>query len=408
MRIDPNSTKLLNGSSSRTGVTISPDILRAVRIGRGPEPCRRWRSPSRSDAWCATKRQGYAVIAIMLTIRVADPLMEWSEIEALGEACSLCRPCSSSPSRPGRCTSSPSRAWATCSSREPASAASASATYALRRPKASLRGPADVVPDNGWMPDDLTTGWEPSTPVDDTILRRYITTFADRLMFVAQRTTGRTRRTDAAVFADPASSYIFDNAVLLLQPPTMADVREVVADATSFFPDDRTWVLLSAWPTCDLRDDGLDLVGHPPFMVRPPGGAARQAPAELTIVRVDSAEDLRVFDEVLTEGYPMPAGGAITDEALLGGPITFWIGYVDGSPVAVSGACRLHGVIEVEWVATLERHRGRGYGAALTAVAATSAPEPAALISSDLGRPVYERLGFLPMFRWTLWWRVPA
>ena len=45
-----------------------------------------------------------------------------------------------------------------------------------------------------------------------------------------------------------------------------------------------------------------------------------------------------------------------------------------------------------------------GYGAALTATAALSSSDlPAALIASDDGRGIYQRLGFLPISRFTLW-----
>ena len=65
-------------------------------------------------------------------------------------------------------------------------------------------------------------------------------------------------------------------------------------------------------------------------------------------------------------------------------------------------------VAGVEWVATLPECRRRGYGAALTWTAATSWPgKPAYLIASDEGRKVYERIGFLALFRFTLW-RIPA
>ena len=68
----------------------------------------------------------------------------------------------------------------------------------------------------------------------------------------------------------------------------------------------------------------------------------------------------------------------------------------------------IDGLVEVDWIATLPAHRGRGYGAALTWAAATIRPElPAALIASDDGAPVYRRLGFLPVNRCTLWHRPP-
>ena len=64
------------------------------------------------------------------------------------------------------------------------------------------------------------------------------------------------------------------------------------------------------------------------------------------------------------------------------------------------------GVNNVEMVATLDGWRGRGYGAAVTWAATTADPSlPAILIASDRGRPVYERLGYTAVTRWTLWIR---
>ena len=47
-----------------------------------------------------------------------------------------------------------------------------------------------------------------------------------------------------------------------------------------------------------------------------------------------------------------------------------------------------------------------GYGEALTWAATCVDPSlPAVLIASDLGRPVYERMGYVATSRWTLWHR---
>jgi hypothetical protein len=41
---------------------------------------------------------------------------------------------------------------------------------------------------------------------------------------------------------------------------------------------------------------------------------------------------------------------------------------------------------------------------AITAAAATTRTDrPSALVSSDLGNPVYRRLGYLPVLRYTVW-----
>ncbi|MCA1695744.1 MAG: GNAT family N-acetyltransferase [Actinobacteria bacterium] len=58
----------------------------------------------------------------------------------------------------------------------------------------------------------------------------------------------------------------------------------------------------------------------------------------------------------------------------------------------------------MEYIATLHSARGRGIGRAMAAQATVSASQvPAMLIASDLGRPVYERLGYRSLLRYTLW-----
>jgi len=252
----------------------------------------------------------------------------------------------------------------------------------------------------------LTTGWEPDLEVSDTLLRSFLFAFADRLTTMADGVGGRLRRTPEAAFADPHSSFVFDNGVVLLQPPGVADIHRVVEEAMAFYPPERTWILFSAWPLPDLSAAGLELVGHPPFLLRAPSPFTRPDPPGSRIVEVRSRQELADFEQVLVEGYPMPEGGAVIDHRLLGGAIRLWVGYDDTRPVAVSGAHVAHGVVEVDWVASLPDVRGRGFGASLTGRAVTCRPElPAVLVASDDGRPIYERLGFLPIHRCTVWSR---
>jgi hypothetical protein len=52
----------------------------------------------------------------------------------------------------------------------------------------------------------------------------------------------------------------------------------------------------------------------------------------------------------------------------------------------------------------LEEVRGRGYGRAITAATiAVDLSKPATLVASDLGRPIYEQLGFVAVMRVTYW-----
>ena len=74
--------------------------------------------------------------------------------------------------------------------------------------------------------------------------------------------------------------------------------------------------------------------------------------------------------------------------------------------VSVAAAFVEHGIVDVLLVATRPEARRKGYGEALTWRAVSSEPGmPSLLLSSDLGRPVYDRMGFLPLFRFTLWYR---
>jgi ribosomal protein S18 acetylase RimI-like enzyme len=77
---------------------------------------------------------------------------------------------------------------------------------------------------------------------------------------------------------------------------------------------------------------------------------------------------------------------------------------VDGRPVSVAASWVTGDLVDVVWVATLPQARRRGYGEALTWRAAlTQAGLPAILLASDDGRPVYQRMGFLPLLRFTVW-----
>lgn len=176
-------------------------------------------------------------------------------------------------------------------------------------------------------------------------------------------------------------------------------------------PPDRPLSLVSAVATPDLGGRGWELVGHPPLMVRAARGDGPPYPAELTITEVVEEPGLEVFERTLVDSYPDPtlqpyAWGSFLDGRALGGATRYFTGFVAGRPVATALGHTAAGVNAVEMVATTAAARGRGYGAALTWAATTVEPTlPAVLIASDLGRPVYEALGFHAVSRWTFWHR---
>ena len=95
--------------------------------------------------------------------------------------------------------------------------------------------------------------------------------------------------------------------------------------------------------------------------------------------------------------------GRLFREGVLSGPLQFWIGFKEDKAVSVAAGCTAHGVRGIYAVATLPEERGHGYGAAVTNAAAQGTDVPVVLQSSQLGYPVYRRLGFQEVGKYALW-----
>lgn len=250
----------------------------------------------------------------------------------------------------------------------------------------------------------LATGWDADTPHGDTVVHDYLTTLQDRLTGTAAAIDGRVRAVDDGVLVDCRSAYVFDNIAICAGPMDGSTINRVAGRAAEFFDGSHGWSLLCLHHRVDLRAHGLELIGHPPLMYRPRGGTPPPAPDELEICAVDDLDRLRDFESVLVEAYPLPGGSSVVDRRLLGGGLRAWVGYVDGEPVATAGSHTTGALTEIEWVATLRSARGLGIGTQMTWTALSASPHAdAALIATDDGRPVYRRLGFAPLLRFTMW-----
>ncbi len=134
----------------------------------------------------------------------------------------------------------------------------------------------------------------------------------------------------------------------------------------------------------------------------------RHAAPGLEIRRVTDATGIDVHRRVVTAGFgsaPAVADGTACPD-LLGRPgCVVYVGYADGVPVASGLGWQSGRTIGVYSIATIESARRRGFGAAMTArvvadgVAAGC--DVAALQASEMGRPIYERLGFRTVVRYT-------
>src|SRR5436190_2199902 len=210
---------------------------------------------------------------------------------------------------------------------------------------------------------------------------------------------------------DTGSPTPYGNIAGLTSPLSAADTLRAIEALREFYGarPGGPYFLFSPWPTEDLAGHGLDLVGHPPFMVRPAGGSLPAVPG-LDVVEVSTETQLVDFERTALEAYPVPellpfgSHPRWLGPDVIGSDVHLYVGYEDGRPVATAIGSVTDAIVAVEVVSTRPECRGRGYGAAITAAATMAAPHlPAALVSSDLGRPVYEGLGYLPVHRYTLW-----
>lgn len=259
------------------------------------------------------------------------------------------------------------------------------------------------------MSDDepLRNGWERDRPPGDTLLGDYVAGWADWVEAIARACGERCTREGDVVLHDAGSTSAFGNVGLITQPVT-GDGSALAARMHAFYDGEPggSFAVFSPLPTPDLRPYGFELAGHPPMMYRPAGGSPRPEPEGLRIELVTAAQR-RDFDRTLVEAFPigdLTEGELVKPGWLEPAPWHMWVGYVGDRPVATAAAWVDDRMQHVEWVSTRPEHRGNGFGEALTwRATVVDAAKPAALVASDDGRPVYERMGYLALTRFTLW-----
>ncbi len=260
----------------------------------------------------------------------------------------------------------------------------------------------------------LETGYGPAAPAGDNLCNDYTQGLADAYSSLA-RSRGDVVVDDVdlgLVLTDGGSPSIFGNVAVLRRPLSDQEWREAAERMHRFFAqrDGGGFLVFSAWPTPDLSAVDFGRVGHPPLMLRLPAPAPPTIVDGLEIRPVADADGARHWEAALVDGFheatpePFRAGSLLPERALATERWRHWVGYVDGAPVGTASAWIGDHHVHVEFISTLPAARGRGIGGALTATATCAAPRlPAMLIASDLGRPVYERLGYRSLLRFTLW-----
>jgi hypothetical protein len=223
-------------------------------------------------------------------------------------------------------------------------------------------------------------------------------------------------RHDQVCVATSGRPASFFNSAVLLQPPAEDDWDVVLecADGVYHHEDAGEYYLWSLWPTPDLRDRGWELEGYPPLLVRQPGGPVPDVRPGVDVRRVADAETLADWEHVAVVGYPLDDLTPFRPGVLLGPAVLdderwrLWVGYDDGRPVSIGTQFVAHGFSQFSLGVTLPEARGRGFWSTMVRERMLAEPD---LVSggvfSDKSRPGIEKLGYLPVIRFTLWRHPP-
>jgi hypothetical protein len=144
-------------------------------------------------------------------------------------------------------------------------------------------------------------------------------------------------------------------------------------------------------------------------MVRGGFGVSFTAADNVIVQRATTTDDLVDAERVAVEGYPLDEARGLPPLSLfpaelLDTAVTLRLGRLDGQAVG-AGACHVaHGVVNLCFAATLPQARRRGVWEALVWDRVNDGPSlPAVAYTSDYSRPGFERMGFVPIIRFTLW-----
>lgn len=164
------------------------------------------------------------------------------------------------------------------------------------------------------------------------------------------------------------------------------------------------------------RARGMTFEDRVPLMVL--HDTSRLATAErvdgLTIRQLEP-DEASTHNDVSARGFGAPVElleQLITPEVIATQGSRFYVGEAEGVPVTTGSGMTGSDAVGVFNIATPEEHRGRGYGAAVTARAVsdglTAGAAWAYLQSSEAGYRIYQTLGFDTVEVWDSWITGPA
>ena len=200
------------------------------------------------------------------------------------------------------------------------------------------------------------------------------------------------------------------NGVLSTLPPT-DQAAEIVHDTVTYFQSQAVagfiwWLAPHLEPapwSQHLLPLGFGYDDHTPGMAIDLAILPPSTQGELTIQPVENRPTLAEWTSVFVRGYGVPevmTSPILTLVESMGTnlPFRYYLGSLNGKPVAASTLFLGAGAAGIYSVATLPEARGQGVGSAMTLTplyeARNMGYRVGVLQSSDMGYRVYERLGF--------------
>ncbi len=200
-----------------------------------------------------------------------------------------------------------------------------------------------------------------------------------------------------------------------------ADAASTLARAQAFFGRHGTRFMLNSTGEAAAAIAGaaqaarMEPDNEPGMLLAPLTGEPAMLPG-LTIEIVRDSAELQISIDTMTAGFG--EGAWALPEILAGGAllqvpdITYYTGFMDGRPVATATRFTSHRIAGVNNVSTIPAYRRRGIGAAMTSrVALDGGAEGCVasfLTASEMGQPVYRRLGYREVISYRRWLSPPV
>jgi GNAT superfamily N-acetyltransferase len=187
------------------------------------------------------------------------------------------------------------------------------------------------------------------------------------------------------------------------------DPAELFDRAQKFFGPRTPWRVITTGDPVESVKRAAEQRGMKPYPCQPgmmlspiPPAPAVSPPRSVRVA--SNAKELRDFQRTSSKGFGIPMIAIDMILPQLPGPVgqpgvpLFFVVYDGDKPVSASALLVSHGIAGIFFVSTIPRARKRGYATTAVWAAAEAGRkqgcEAAYLQASDMGRPVYERMGF--------------